>query len=274
MNALYAVSGSGTRLDANPTESGENIGKITVVMVPEDAAEIEAAETERLRETMETRFPGAEIKFGRPEIFSFSTPLEIELQGADLGDLEAAGAKLVSLMEGSGRFVDIKSTVEEGFPEIQIRFDQERAAALGLTTRQIADQVVRKVRGEVATRYSFRDRKIDVLVRSQESDRASIEDIKRLIVNPESAAPVTLAAVADVVATTGPSEIHHANQTRVAVVSADLAHGDLGSAVAEIQSLVAENPLGAGVSMHVGGQGEELRASVMSLLFAFGLAIL
>ena len=273
VNALYAVSGSGTRLDANPTESGENIGKITVVMVPEDAAEVEAAETERLRATMETRFPGAEIKFGRPEIFSFSTPLEIELQGADLGDLEKAGAKLVSLMQQSGRFVDIKSTVEEGFPEIQIRFDQERAAALGLTTRQIADQVVRKVRGEVATRYSFRDRKIDVLVRSQEADRASIEDIKRLIVNPESAAPVTLAAVADVVATTGPSEIHHANQTRVAVISADLAEGDLGSAVAEIQSLVAENPLGPGVSMHVGGQGEELRSSVMSLLFAFGLAI-
>jgi HAE1 family hydrophobic/amphiphilic exporter-1 len=273
VKALYAVSGSGTRLDANPTESGENVGKITVVMVPEGAVATEAAETARLRGTMEQRFPGAEIKFGRPEIFSFSTPLEIELQGADLGELEAAGAKLVALMQKSDRFVDIKSTVEEGFPEIQIRFDQERAAALGLTTRQIADQVVRKVRGEVATRYSFRDRKIDVLVRSQEADRASIEDIKRLIVNPESAAPVTLAAVADVVATTGPSEIHHANQTRVAVVSSDLAHGDLGSAVAEIQALVAENPLGAGVSMHVGGQGEELRASMMSLLFAFGLAI-
>ena len=35
---------------------------------------------------------------------------------------------------------------------------------LGLTTRQIADVVVKKVRGDVATRYSFRDRKIDVLV--------------------------------------------------------------------------------------------------------------
>jgi HAE1 family hydrophobic/amphiphilic exporter-1 len=45
--------------------------------------------------------------------------------------------------------------------------------------------VVRKVRGEVATRYSFRDRKIDVLVRAQ-ADRASVEDIRRLIVNPEA----------------------------------------------------------------------------------------
>jgi HAE1 family hydrophobic/amphiphilic exporter-1 len=48
--------------------------------------------------------------------------------------------------------------------------------------------VVKKVRGDVATRYSFRDRKIDVLVRAQEGDRASVESIRRLIVN--RAAPV------------------------------------------------------------------------------------
>ena len=30
--AVRRVSGTGTRLDANPTESGENIGKLTVVM--------------------------------------------------------------------------------------------------------------------------------------------------------------------------------------------------------------------------------------------------
>src|SRR5690606_20954244 len=122
-----------------------------------------------------------------------------------------------------------------GFPEIQIRFDQERAGALGLTTRQIADVVVKKVRGEVATRYSFRDRKIDVLVRAQENDRASVESIRRLIVNPGSARPVTLSAVADVVATTGPSEIHRADQVRVAIVSANLRDIDLGSAVQEVQ---------------------------------------
>ncbi|WP_374604577.1 efflux RND transporter permease subunit [Arenimonas sp.] len=271
--ALYGVSGSGTRLDASPTESGENIGKLTVVLGGGYSSESEAAITGRLRETMAQRFPGAEVKFGRPEIFSFSTPLEIELHGAELEGLEAAGRQLVGLMEGSDRFVDIKSTVAEGYPEIQIRFDQERAASLGLTTRQVADQVVRKVRGEVATRYSVRDRKIDVLVRSREADRGSVDAIRKLIVNPEAAVPVTLESVADVVATTGPSEIHHANQGRVAIISANLAHGDLGSAVAEVERLVAENPLGAGVGLRIGGQGEELSASISSLLFAFGLAV-
>ncbi|AWH51548.1 acriflavin resistance protein [Stenotrophomonas sp. SAU14A_NAIMI4_5] len=270
--SLYGVSGSGTRLDASPTESGENIGKLTVVMEGGGNARTEADITERLRDTM-GQHPGAQVDFARPALFSFSTPLEIELRGQDMATLEQAGQRLAALLRGNAHYADVKSTVEEGFPEIQIRFDQERAGALGLTTRQIADVVVKKVRGDVATRYSFRDRKIDVLVRAQEGDRASVESIRRLIVNPGSSRPVTLDAVADVVATTGPSEIHRADQTRVAVVSANLRDIDLGAAMREVQQMVAEQPLGAGVGLHIGGQGEELAQAAKSLIFAFGLAI-
>ncbi|GAB3094748.1 efflux RND transporter permease subunit [Lysobacter terrae] len=272
ISVLYGVSGTGTRLDANPTESGENIGKLTVVMADGGSKEIEAAETERLRETM-AGHTNAQVNFARPALFSFSTPLEIELQGNDLGTIERAGQQMAAMLRKNAHYADVKSTVEQGFPEIQIRFDQDRAAALGLTTRQIADVVVKKVRGDVATRYSFRDRKIDVLVRAQESDRASVENIRRLIVNPGSTRPVTLDSVADVVATTGPSEIHRADQVRVAIVSANLRDIDLGGAVQEVQKMVDDQPLGADVRMHIGGQGEELAESVKSLLFAFGLAV-
>ncbi|MEO8161859.1 MAG: efflux RND transporter permease subunit, partial [Arenimonas sp.] len=134
-------------------------------------------------------------------------------------------------------------------------------------------QVVRQVRGEVATRYSFRDRKIDVLVRGAEKNRASVDDIRRTIVNPQSDRPVTLDAVADVVETVGPSEIHRVDQTRVALVSSNLRGVDLGSAVKEVQQLVRDNPLGADTRLAFGGQSEELDSSIRSLLFAFGLAI-
>ena len=270
--SLYGVSGSGTRLDASPTESGENIGKLTVVMTGGGNARTEAAITERLRESMQ-QHPGVQVDFARPALFSFSTPLEVELRGQDMATLETAGKALAAMLRNNPHYADVKSTVEEGFPEIQIRFDQERAGALGLTTRQIADVVVKKVRGDVATRYSFRDRKIDVLVRAQEGDRASVDSIRRLIVNPGSNRPVTLDSVAEVVATNGPSEIHRADQTRVAVVSANLRDIDLGGAVREVQDMVAKQPLGAGVGMHIGGQGEELADSARSLIFAFGLAI-
>ncbi len=272
IRAIFGVSGSGTRLDANPTESGENIGKLTVVMADGGSKEIEAAQSDRMRTTMQSR-PGAQVDFARPELFSFSTPLEIELRGQDLASIERAGQQMAAMLRANPHYADVKSTVEQGFPEIQIRFDQDRAGALGLSTRQIADVVVQKVRGEVATRYSFRDRKIDVLVRARESDRSSLQDIKRLIVNPGSDRPVTLDMVASVVATTGPSEIHRADQVRVAIVSSNLRDIDLGTAVREVNAMVAAQPFDADIRMHIGGQGEELSESVNSLLFAFLLAV-
>ena len=272
VEALYGVSGTGTRLDANPTESGDNVAKLSVVLGEHYSKQTESEVTERMRATM-ARYPDIAVKFGRPQLFSFSTPMEIELRGQDIEALQRAGRRLAELLQASPHFADVKSSVEQGYPEVQIRFDQERAAALGLTSRQIADQVVRQVRGEVATRYSFRDRKIDVLVRGQEKNRASVDDIRRTIVNPQSDRPVTLAAVADVVETVGPSEIHRADQTRVALVSSNLRGVDLGTAVKEVQQLVRENPLGADIRLAFGGQSEELDSSIRSLLFAFGLAI-
>ncbi|HQX91287.1 MAG TPA: efflux RND transporter permease subunit [Thermomonas sp.] len=266
---LYGVSGTGTRLDASPTESGENIGKLTVVM---DGNQHEGPLTEGLRKTMREH-PGVQVDFSRPELFSLSPPLEIEVEGQDLDAIRDAGNKLARMLRANGHYADVKSTVEQGFPEIQIRFDQDRAAALGLTTRQIADAVVNKVKGNVATRYSFRDRKIDVLVRAEASDRASVDDIRHLIVNSNKGAPVELAAVATVTATTGPSEIHRADHKRVAIVSANLRGIDLGNAIREVDAMVASTPLGVEIGMQIGGQGQELDESIRSLLFAFALAV-
>ncbi|MEO8673231.1 MAG: efflux RND transporter permease subunit [Tahibacter sp.] len=270
--SIYGVAGVGTRLDANPTESGENIARLLIALKPGVGDAGERAATQALRASMASH-PGVDVKFSRPQLFSFSTPLEIEIRGYDLDALQKAGKKLTALMNASTRFADVKSTVEGGYPEVQVRFDQDRAAALGLTTRQIADQVVRKVRGEVATRYNFRDKKVDVLVRAKEGDRSSVDDIKNLIVNPGAEKPVRLSAVAEVLSTEGPSEIHRVSQERVAIVSSNLHHGDLASAVDEVRDILAKNPLAAGVSVHIGGQSEELDSSVNSLIFALGLAI-
>lgn len=272
IHAIFGVSGTGTRLDANPTESGENIGKLSIVMDNGGSRALEAAETAKLRRSL-AAFPGAQADFSRPQLFSFSAPLEIELSGDDLDGIERAGQQMAEMLRANPHYTDVTSTVEEGFPEIQIRFDQERAAAMGLTTRQIADAVVKKVRGEVATRYSFRDRKIDVLVRVAEQDRGSVQAIRDLVINPGTGTPVTLSAVAEVVATTGPSQIHRSDQTRVAVVSANLDGIDLGTAVDEVRQMVREQPLGADIGLRIGGQGEELDQSLRSLLFAFSLAI-
>ena len=97
--------------------------------------------------------------------------------------------------------------------------------------------------------------------------------LRRVWLFAGSGAPVELASVAQVISTTGPSEIHRADQRRVAIISANLRDIDLGNAIREVDAMVADNPLGTDIDMRIGGQGEELGDSIRSLLFAFGLAI-
>jgi HAE1 family hydrophobic/amphiphilic exporter-1 len=225
-----------------------------------------------MREELAT-LPGVQYEFTRPSLLSFSSPLQIEVSGYDLASLAKVSQSVVQAMKASGRYTDIKSTIESGNPEIQIVFDQERAAKLGLTVRDIANSVVANVRGELATRYTWRDKKIDVLVRSVDTRKSSIDEIRRLIVNPTSDRPVTLDAVADVAVSEGPSEIRRVAQDRVAIISANLAYGDLGAAAREANSIVSKIPMPAGVSAIVSGQSEEMQSSFESMQFALALAV-
>ena len=268
---VFATAGTGARLDANPTESGENIGKLLLTLAPHTPRSAEPAIVEGLRAYTDA-LPGTEAKFSRPQLFSFDTPLEVEISGYDLDLLKQASERVTARMRQESIFADVKNSQEQGAPEVRIYFDQEKIASLGLTTRQVADQVVQKVRGEVATRYSFRDRKIDVLVRATEPDRDSVDAVRRLIVNPGSPTPVPLDAVARVEITEGPAEIRRIDQERVAVISASL-RGDLGAAVKVAQAIVDENLLPPGTTARVAGQSEDLDQSFRSLLLALGLAV-
>jgi HAE1 family hydrophobic/amphiphilic exporter-1 len=217
--------------------------------------------------------PGVQYEFSRPALMSFASPLQVEISGFDLVGLETANEAVIRELSKSDRFADLKSTIEPGNPEIQIVFDQERAASLGLSVRDIADRVVANVRGELATRYTWRDKKIDVLVRSVDSRKASIEEIRNLIVNPASERPVTLDAIAEIRVARGPAEIRRISQERVVIITANLRHGDLGAAVAEATAAINNVPMPNGVTAMVSGQNEEMQDSFRSMRFALALAI-
>lgn len=268
----YSVAGTGNRLDANPVDAGENTGRLSITLKEGAGRAEEEAAMRALRGSLEN-LPGVQYRFSRPALFTLSTPLEVVVAGYDLERLQAAAEAVRARMTQDPRFADVKTTVEAGNPEIQIVFDQERAAQLGLVVREIADRVVNSVRGEVATRYKLRDKQIDVLVRSVDTRAASVEEIRNLIVNPGADSPVPLSAVADVQLSVGPAEVRRVGQERVAVISANLAQGDLGGAVEALHGIVNEVQLPVGTTAFLSGQSEEMEDSFRSMEFVLLLAI-
>lgn len=268
----FSVAGTGNRLDASPVDAGDNTGTFSLTLIPGAGRAEENATMDSMREEL-ARIPGVQYEFTRPSLMTFASPLQIEISGYDLESLELVSRSIENAMAASDRFTDIRTTIENGNPEIQIVFDQERAAKLGLAVRDIADLVVANVRGELATRFTWRDKKIDVLVRSIDTRNSSIDEIRNLIVNPASDRPVTLDAVATISVSQGPAEIRRIALQRVAIISANIGYGDLGTAAAEAGRIVSQTPMPEGISAIVSGQSAEMTESFRSMQFALALAI-
>lgn len=209
----------------------------------------------------------------RPTTFSFRAPVAVELYGYALEDLDDAGAMVAEALRGIEGLKDVKSSMEPGSPEVRVRFDRDRLQNAGLDLRVASDALRTKIRGSVATDYKNRDRQIDVLVRSDDAQEISLDELPSLVVGHHEDMPVRLAAVADIRMDRGPAEIERISQTRAVTVTADLDGRDLASVSEEARTVIAGLPLPASVTADIAGQNAEMQASLRSLQFAIALAI-
>ena len=265
------IGGRGLSLTNTGTE-GENSARITVRMASGTTPADEQAAANLLRERLE-RTGLARFEFERPTYFSFRTPIEVEVYSDSLPELYVASAAVRERLEGIPGIVDIQSSAELGNPELQIHFDRNQLAQLGLNLGDVADTIRNKVQGEVATRFTEGDREIDIVVRSVELGRASVGDVEDFIVGQHGGVPIYLKSVANVQLAEGPSEIRRIGQKRTGVISGNLEGRDMGSAAADVRAALAEVPLPGGVTATLSGQEEERAAAQKSLLMAMALAV-
>ncbi len=268
----YAQAGTGQQMTVDPSIGGSHWGRLNIVLKAGSTATDEQQVMQAMRDAV-AGMPEVTAKIDTPELFSFSTPLEIELAGHDLGNLKAASEQVVRALEAQNRFTDIKSSLRSGQPEITLHFDHARLSQLGMTASDVAKRVANYVGGEVAGQYSIQDRKVDIRVRLAEQYRNSEQELAQIIINPGSASPLPLSAVAKISREIGPSEITRIGQQRVAVISANLAYGDLEQATQSARQVLQSVQLPYGVSSSLVGQSEEMERSYNSLMIALALAV-
>ncbi len=250
----------------------ENLGQLNLVMKDRADSDSELAVAERLRQEF-VSMPDLEIKFGRPSYFSLKTPVEVLIFGDDLDLLRSTSLDLVGRLNSVAGLVDVRSSLEAGNPELQVVFNRERLAALGLDMGVLSETLKNRVLGVVPTRFKEQDRQIDIRIRNLEKHRQSVSDVRNLVLPGPDGEPIRLLSVASVTEDRGPAEIHRLQQQRAAVVSANLAGRSLGAAIADVQQVVDSMPRTAGLTTDLGGQNKEMQVSFRSLRFAIGLAI-
>lgn len=253
-------------------DEGEHTARFKMLLDSSDPR-VEQEVIARLRERL-ARIPDLDSRVTRPVLFSSKTPIEVEVHGDDLPRLKALSDRVRTVMSGLPELADVEATLRSGAPEVQIVYDRNLLARYGLNLRQVAELVRNQVQGFEATRYNLKDRRVPILVRLDEGDRETVDDVKNLAVNPQGETSIPLSAVAAVSLGEGPSEVRRIDSQRVGLVRANIAQGSLGKAVARIeQELSQEIEWPADMSFSITGQNQEWERSRGSLWLALGLSI-
>ena len=254
------------------SDEGEHTARFKVLLENSDPR-VEDAVIKRLRSRFR-EIPDLDARVVRPVLFSFKTPIEVEVYGDNLTELRAYAEEVRDSMAALPELADVETTLRAGAPEVQIVYDRDLLARYELDIQQVAQLVRNSIKGFEATRYNLEDRRIPILVRFQEDDRATVGDVENLVVNPGADRSIPLSAVAAVTLGEGPSEVRRIDGRRVALVRANIAEGALGTAVARIENEVrGQVELPSDMTFLVAGQNQEWERSQSSLLLALGLSI-
>ena len=291
--------GADPEADSGP-EEGDHTARLTVHLAPREAARgalrrlgglfrrigsslahaseggLEAVREEAVADDLRQalgRMPELQAKLSRPVLFSFRTPIEVEVEAFELDRLRLLGDAVRSELETVAGLTDVKSSARPGSPEIQIVYDREALMRLGLDLRTVADLVRTKVRGSTATEYRKRERRIDIVVRLTQVDRATLRQLGNLVVNPGEVVPIPLSAVAEVTVGTAPADIRRVGQRRVSLVTGNIRGRGLGRVSQDLQTKLDAMDWPEGTGWSLSGQAREMERSTRSLWAALAISI-
>lgn len=228
-----------------------------------------------------TAVPGTTVVIGQPishridhMLSGTRANIAIKIFGPQLDRLADLSKQVRSAIEPIDGVVDVALEQQPDVPTILADFDRDALASHGLTVREVAETLEMAVRGLAVSRVIDGNRGYDIVLRPGHAP-GDLEALGRVLVTTPSGAQVPLHAVARLHRDVGPSAISRENTERKAVVSCNVAGRDLGSVVAEIQTVLgAQVEVPTGYRIEYGGQFESAQQASQTLLWVGGAVLL
>ncbi len=206
-----------------------------------------------------------------------STGFEFRLQdrgGLGYARLMAARDQLLAAAEKSPVLVNVRESALAESPQVQLEIDRKQANALGVSFADIGTVLNTAVGSSYVNDFPNQGRMQRVVVQAEGDSRSQVEDLLQIHVCNSSGKMVPLAAFAKAQWVSGPVQLTRYNGYPAISVSGEPAPGhSSGEAMAEIERLVGELPLGFGLEWTGLSLQERLSGSQAPLLMGLSLLV-
>jgi len=232
-----------------------------------------------LSRQLDEAFPGVEFNFSQyieDNVQEAASGVKgensVKIYGNDLVELTRTAEAVKATLAKVPGIADLAVFASLGQPTVRIDIDRRKAARFGLAPGDVNTTVQAAIGGQTAgDLYEYgSDRHFPMRVRLASEYRSSLETIRNITVGATNPAggiiPVPLSEIATVELTSGAAFIYRENQERYIPVKFSVRGRDLGGAVLEAQSRIAQEvTLPSGFHLEWVGQFTNLKDAVARL---------
>lgn len=203
-----------------------------------------------------------------------SMPIQYVLQAPNIEKLQEFIPPFLDRMHASPYFqmadVDLKFTK----PETRINIDRDKAAMLGVSTRDIGQTLQYALSGQRMGYFYMNGKQYQILGEINRQQRNTPVDLRTIYIKNNVGQMIQMDNLVRLEESVAPPQLYRYNRFNSATMTAALASGySLGEGLEEMDRIAAD-VLDDTFRTALEGESRNFRESSSSLLFAFGLAIL
>ena len=169
---------------------------------------------------------------------------------------------------------EIKLTVEDGNPEINVQVDRDKMAALGLNLQTVGMTMQTAYSGNTDGKFRAGEYEYDINIKYNAFDRKNIEDVSNLIFINDLGQQIKLSQFANITEGSGPSKLERRDKTASVTVQGQNIGVPAGTIVQQWQERLDKLEKPTGVSYIWGGDQENQSEGFGTLGIALLAAII
>jgi hydrophobic/amphiphilic exporter-1 (mainly G- bacteria), HAE1 family len=237
----------------------------------------------RVREQLQKKLPQLTAYFQSGGLvdavlnLGLPAPIDIQVSGSDMDAAHAVASQIASRTRQLSGVSDVLIPQDVDYPALMLDVDREKAAQLGLSQREVVDNVITALTSNamIAPNYWVDPKSGNpylLTVQYPENAVKTMTDLKQIpLRGPKIQQPTLLDSVVTVNRISAPTEVDHYQLARVMDVYVAPRKEDIGKITSQIEEIVRETRLPEGVRVKLRGSVQGMRASFES--FGIGLIL-
>jgi HAE1 family hydrophobic/amphiphilic exporter-1 len=207
-------------------------------------------------------------------------PIDVQVSGMDLKTNDKIAQDLARQIRAAKGVSDVYIPQDMDYPALQVNVNRDRAAELGLTPKEVIDNLITALTSDVMIAPSYwvdpkNGNNYFVTVQYPENQVKSIQDLKAMPLRaPNLKLPTYLNQVADVVPILTPTEVDHYQLQRTIDVYVAPTGEDIGGPQREISQIIARTQLPPNTRINIRGLVLTMQSSFKSFGLGLFLAVL